>query len=68
MTPFYFEAMDQIIERHPHLVDVYVNSSDYPHIEGGKESQRRFYERLAPLGDPILEKFFVTNGELLLPA
>lgn len=42
--------------------------TDYPHVEGGKESKRKLYEQLTPLGDDVVGKFFVTNGELLLPA
>ena len=49
------------------LADVYCYSSDYPHVEGGTDPMGVFAARLAPLGGAVLEKFFVTNGELLLP-
>lgn len=68
VTPFYFEAVDRFLERYPDLTDVYVYSSDYPHVEGGKEPPRHFHDKLAWLGDEVLEKFFVTNGEWILPA
>jgi predicted TIM-barrel fold metal-dependent hydrolase len=66
VTPYHFEPVDRYIERFG-LEDVYAYSSDYPHAEGGKEPLRRFAERLAPLGDDIVEKFFVTNGQWLMP-
>lgn len=67
VTPFHFEPVDEYIERYPHLQDVYSYSSDYPHVEGGKDSVRGFYEKIKRLGDDIAEKFFVTNGAWLLP-
>ena len=69
VTPFHFEPIAEIIERFPALADVYVYASDYPHVEGGKESHRTLYDKLAPLGDDtLIENFFVRNAELLLPA
>ena len=68
VTPFVYEPIDRIIQQAPELVDCYVFSSDYPHFEGGKAADRRFSDMIAPLGDDVAEKFFVTNGELLLPA
>ncbi len=68
VTPFFFEPIDHYVSRHPDLVDVYCFGSDFPHVEGGKESLKGYYDRLAPLGRDVVEKFFVTNGELLLPA
>jgi len=68
VTPFVFEPVDEYLRRYPKLVDVLVYSSDYPHVEGGKEAKRRFYEKVAPFGPATIEKFFVTNGELLVPA
>jgi hypothetical protein len=68
VTPFHFEPVDEYIERYPKMVDVYSYSSDYPHMEGGKSSALGFYDRIGPLGDDVAEKFFVTNGALLLPS
>lgn len=67
VAPFHFEPVDRIFEEKPELASVYVYGSDYPHIEGGKNSFQRMYDMVAPLGDDIVEKFFVTNGEWLLP-
>lgn len=69
VTPFNnFEPIEVHLERYSHIVDCYCYSTDYPHIEGGTDIKRILHERVAPLGDEVLEKFFATNAELLLPA
>ncbi|ONH60455.1 hypothetical protein CcI49_11535 [Frankia sp. CcI49] len=68
VTPFVFEPVAQHLERYPHLEDVFCFSTDFPHPEGNKWSMKRFYEQLAPkVSDRFLEKFFITNGQLLVP-
>jgi predicted TIM-barrel fold metal-dependent hydrolase len=67
VSPFYFEPVDRYFDRWPQLSTVYSYASDYPHIEGGQHQKMRFHEALAPLGEDVLEKFFVTNGAYLLP-
>ena len=66
VTSFPFERVDRYIERYG-LEDVYTFGSDYPHYEGGIDPASTFAERLSGLGPSAIEKFFVTNGELLLP-
>jgi predicted TIM-barrel fold metal-dependent hydrolase len=66
VSPYAFEPVDRFIERHG-LEDVYCFATDFPHVEGGTDPHVRLERSLAPLGDDVLEKFFVTNGELLLP-
>lgn len=66
VSPFYFEPVDQYIERYD-MPEVFCFASDYPHIEGGKRPMDIFAERLAPLGGDVLEKFFVTNGARFFP-
>lgn len=61
------EPVEDWFVRYPYLQDVYCYSSDYPHGEGGAHSLERFYERLAPLGEEVVRKFFITNSQLLLP-
>lgn len=68
VTPFNFEPVDHYFERYPALVDVLVYSSDYPHVEGGRNSKQRFYDKVSRFGEHIVDKFFRTNGELLVPA
>lgn len=68
VTPFFFEPVDEYIERHPDLADVYCFGSDFPHVEGGLDCKRGFADRLARLGDEVTQQFFVGNGSLLLPS
>lgn len=68
VAPFHFEPVDEFIERHPGLVSSYCFSSDYPHVEGGRDAREVFEGRIARLGPDVVEKFFRTNGEWLLPA
>jgi predicted TIM-barrel fold metal-dependent hydrolase len=68
VTPFNdFEPVARDFERYPNLADTYCYATDYPHVEGGKDSKLKMYEQIAPLGSEIVEKFFVKNADLLLP-
>ncbi|MDQ1396968.1 MAG: hypothetical protein QOG64_2227 [Acidimicrobiaceae bacterium] len=68
VTPFNeFEPIDRDFQRYPELRDCYCYSTDYPHVEGGKQSKALMQEKLAPLGDDVVERFFVKNAQLLLP-
>jgi predicted TIM-barrel fold metal-dependent hydrolase len=66
VSVFPFEDLGMYLERYG-LEDVICFASDYPHIEGGKDMIRAMYAKVAPFGDKVLEKFFVTNGGFLLP-
>lgn len=61
------EPVDQFFRRYPHLAHCYCYSTDYPHLEGGAHINAKMHEMLEPLGTEVLEKYFVTNGEWLLP-
>lgn len=61
------EPVEKLFARYPNLASSYCYATDFPHIEGGTHIGRKMYDRLAPLGDDILHKFFVENGEWLLP-
>lgn len=63
---FDFEPVDTYIRRYG-MEDVYCFASDYPHLEGGKDPAGSFYRSLAPLGEAIVEKFFVRNAQWVLP-
>lgn len=65
VAPFDFEPVGKYIEMFG-LEDVYCFASDYPHIEGGRKPVDKFAASLEPLGHRVMEKFFVTNGGLLL--
>jgi hypothetical protein len=65
VAPFDFEPVNEYVDRFG-LEEVYCFASDYPHVEGGKDPMGRLSAAVGKLGDRMLEKFFVTNGELLL--
>ena len=68
VTPFNnFEPCEQHLARYPNLQDCYCYSTDYPHIEGGKDIKEVFAQKVAPLGYDVMEKFFVTNAKWLMP-
>ncbi|GEE01698.1 hypothetical protein nbrc107696_21440 [Gordonia spumicola] len=68
ISPFNFEPVDQYIRDFPDLADVFCYSTDYPHVEGIKDSLTKMRAKVEPLGDEITTKFFRTNAEWLLPA
>lgn len=66
VTPFWSEPVGRYIERYG-LEQTYMFSTDYPHVEGGKDPVGKFLAALEHLGPDVIEKFFVTNAELLFP-
>jgi predicted TIM-barrel fold metal-dependent hydrolase len=69
VTPFNnIEKVEAYMARYPHLQTSYCYSTDYPHIEGGTDIKRKFWERISPMGADVAENFFARNAELLLPA
>ncbi|WP_219013939.1 amidohydrolase family protein [Streptomyces sp. NEAU-sy36] len=67
ISPFNFEPIDRYIQNDPSLVDIYCYSTDYPHVEGTKDSMANMLAKVKPLGEDVTEKFFRTNAEWLLP-
>jgi hypothetical protein len=61
------EPVDRYIQRYG-MEEIYCFSSDYPHIEGGRDPVGTFYGSVKGLGADMVEKFFVSNGARLLPA
>jgi predicted TIM-barrel fold metal-dependent hydrolase len=61
------EPVELWLERHPMIQNSYCYASDFPHPEGKAWSLQEFYPRIAKLGDDVVEKFFCTNSQLLLP-
>ena len=61
------EPVAQFLARWPHLAACYCYSTDYPHVEGGQHISAAMHNALTPLGEEVLERFFVTNGAWLLP-
>ncbi len=67
ITPFYGEPVNEFIEE-TGAPEIFCFSTDYPHVEGGRDPIDRFHAAVEPLGDSTVEQFFVTNGAELLPA
>jgi predicted TIM-barrel fold metal-dependent hydrolase len=65
-TPFVFEAVGDLIDQsHPEL---YLFSSDYPHIEGGRDPIGRFEASLGERGEAVREAFYAENFLRVFPA
>jgi len=67
VTPFVFEPVARYLDRYPNLASVYCYSTDYPHVEGGKDSKRVFSEALRDASAGVRDQFFYQNATLLLP-
>jgi predicted TIM-barrel fold metal-dependent hydrolase len=65
-TPYPFEDVGAMI-RHSHP-DLYLFSSDYPHIEGGRDPLGRFTASLRGFDDDVNERFYAGNMRRLLGA
>ena len=65
-TPYAFEDVGAMIrDSNP---DLYLFSSDYPHIEGGRDPLGRFTTSLRGFGSDVDEKFYAGNMRRLLSA
>ncbi|MFT7599431.1 MAG: putative TIM-barrel fold metal-dependent hydrolase [Acidimicrobiales bacterium] len=63
-TPYPFEDVGAMIrDSNP---DLYLFSSDYPHIEGGRNPLGRFSASLESFGDDVLQKFYSDNMDRLV--
>jgi uncharacterized protein len=63
-TPYPFEDVGAMIrDSNP---DLYLFSSDYPHIEGGRDPLGRFTNSLRGFDDAVNEKFYAGNMRRLL--
>jgi predicted TIM-barrel fold metal-dependent hydrolase len=64
-TPFVFEEVGLFIDQsNP---DLYLFSSDYPHIEGGRNPIGRFESALGERGGDIRDKFYAENFLRIFP-
>jgi predicted TIM-barrel fold metal-dependent hydrolase len=63
-TPYPFEDVGAMIA--DSNADLYLFSSDYPHIEGGRNPLGRFSQSLAGYGDDVLDKFYRSNMARLM--
>ena len=63
-TPYPFEDVGAMVrDSNP---DLYLFSSDYPHIEGGRDPLGRFTTSLDGCSDAVMEKFLAGNMRRLL--
>ncbi len=63
-TPYPFEDVGAMIR--DSNADLYLFSSDYPHIEGGRDPLGRFTTSLRGMGDEVHAKFYAGNMRRLL--
>ncbi len=64
-TPFVFEEVGSFIDQsNP---DLYLFSSDYPHIEGGRNPIGRFEAALEGRSEEVKEKFYAENFLRIFP-
>jgi len=64
-TPFVFEEVGSFIDQsNP---DLYLFSSDYPHIEGGRDPIKRFESTLGERAPSVREKFYAENFLRIFP-
>lgn len=66
VAPFDFEPVGEYLEKY-RLDEVYCFASDYPHVEGGSDPFGKFTGQIQRFGPEVMEKFFVSNGEVLFP-
>jgi predicted TIM-barrel fold metal-dependent hydrolase len=64
-TPFVFEEVGNLIDQsNP---DLFLFSTDYPHIEGGRNPIGRFESALGDRSDAVREKFYAENFLRIFP-
>ncbi len=68
VSPFTFEPVDLYFDQCPYLQDMLCFSTDYPHFEGGRSPIGDMAARVQRFGPDVVEKFFVTNAELVMPS
>jgi len=66
VTPFWHENLPRIIDRYG-LEDVWVFSTDFPHLEGSRDPIGKFAKHLDKLPAGYDQRFFIDNNRLLFP-
>jgi predicted TIM-barrel fold metal-dependent hydrolase len=64
-TPFVFEPVGELIDQSN--ADLYLFSTDYPHIEGGRNPIGRFEGALGERSEAVREKFYSENFLRIFP-
>jgi uncharacterized protein len=65
-TPFVFEAVGDFIDQSN--ADLYLFSTDYPHIEGGRNPIGRFETALGDRSEAVRDKFYAENFLRIFPS
>jgi predicted TIM-barrel fold metal-dependent hydrolase len=66
VTPQWVEPVDVLVERYG-IPESFVFSTDYPHVEGGRNPVDVFAAMTEHVGDTYARDFFVDNGAPLFP-
>ena len=66
ITPFWHENLPLMVERYG-LKECYCFSTDYPHLEGGKDPIGIFRKHLRKLDPSYDRMFFAENAKILFP-
>lgn len=64
-TPFVYENVGALVDQSS--ADLYLFSSDYPHVEGGKDPIGRFEVSLGERPEEVREKFYSENFLRIFP-
>jgi hypothetical protein len=64
-TPFVFEDVGALIDRSSD--ELYLFSTDYPHIEGGRDPIARFEASLGMRSAPVRDRFYAGNFLRIFP-
>jgi predicted TIM-barrel fold metal-dependent hydrolase len=64
-TPFVFEDVGKLVDHSS--PDLYLFSSDYPHVEGGRDPIKRFEGFLGERSEAIRDMFYAENFLRLFP-
>ncbi len=66
VTPFWHENLALMVQRYG-LDDVYIYSTDYPHLEGSRDPIDKFNKWLKQMPPEYAQKFFVDNAKVIFP-
>ena len=64
-TPFVFEAVGDLVDQSS--PELYLFSSDYPHIEGGRDPIARFETALGQRSEAVRDAFYTENFLRIFP-
>ena len=65
-TPYVFENVGMLVDQS--YDDLYLFSSDYPHVEGGRDPIGRFEKSLGDRPESVRDRFYTQNFAKLFPS